>query len=131
MVPSEVPKIMEMNQTDDNRSMQSVATTAPSSWSHKKFKSYIAQFDDDRNWSELSNDMTKSMRARRKLDTYLHLDLSKCTYSDDDNDNPLLFWKEQTHLSPHLSKLARKIFFISASSAAVERAFSVAGFIMS
>jgi hypothetical protein len=31
MVPSKVPKVMEMNQTDDNRSMQSVATTAPSS----------------------------------------------------------------------------------------------------
>jgi hypothetical protein len=119
LVRSEVSKIMEMDRTDDNRSVQSVANINSSSSSHKKFKSYTAQFDDDTNYNQLNNDMTNSMRARRELETYLQLDLSKSTYSNDENENPLLFWKEQELLLPNLSKLAKKIFCIPASSAAV------------
>ncbi len=71
------------------------------------------------------------MRARRELETYLQLDLSKSTHSNDENENPILFWKEQELLLPNLSKLAKKIYCIPASSAAVERAFSSAGFVIS
>jgi hypothetical protein len=131
LVRSEIAKIVEMDRSDDNRSVQSVAATSPSSSYHKKFKSYTTQFDDDTNYSELNNNMASSMRARRELETYLQMDLTKCTYSDDENDNPLLFWKEQQHLLPNLSKLAKKTFCIPASSAAVERAFSSAGVIIS
>ncbi len=71
------------------------------------------------------------MRARRELETHLQLDLPKCTHSNDENENPLLFWKEREILLPNLSKLAKKIFCIPASSAAVERAFSSAGVVIS
>jgi hypothetical protein len=111
--------------------VQSVATINSSSSSHKKFKSYTAQFDDNTNYSQLNNDITNSMRARRELETYLQLDLSKSTHSNDENENPILFWKEQELLLPNLSKLAKKIYCIPASSAAVERAFSSAGFVIS
>ena len=48
-----------------------------------------------------------------------------------DDDNPLLFWREQQHVLPSLSKLARKTFSVPASSAAVERTFSSAGVVIS
>jgi hypothetical protein len=131
LVRSEVAKIMEINRTDDDPSMQFVATTCPSSSSHKKFKSYTAQFDDDINCSSLNKNMATSTCAHREVETYLQLDLTKCTYSNEENDNPLLFWNEQQHLLPNLSKLAKKIFCIPASSATVERAFSSAGVIIS
>ena len=50
---------------------------------------------------------------------------------NDENDNPLLFWQEHANILPNLSKLARRIFCIPASSAGVERAFSSAGVIIS
>jgi hypothetical protein len=75
--------------------------------------------------------MASSMCARHELETYLQMDLTKCKYSDNENDNPLIFWKEQACLLPNLSKLAKTILCIPASSAAVERAFSAAGVVVS
>ncbi len=86
LVRSGVAKIVEMDRTNDNQLMQSVAIISPSLSSQKKFKSYTAQFDDHTNYSQLNNDMTKSTRAYHELETYLQLDLSKCTYPDDEND---------------------------------------------
>lgn len=57
------------------------------------------------------------MQSRREFDAYLQFDLSKSTYSSDEYDNPLLFWKAHELLMPNLSKLAKKIFNILASSA--------------
>jgi len=54
-----------------------------------------------------------------------------CTCANNENDDPLLFWKEQNHILPNLSKLAKKIFCIPALSAQVERAFSSAGVVIS
>jgi hypothetical protein len=121
---------MEFNRIDDNQSIRSVVTSSSSS-SHNKFKSYTAQFDDDTNSSDFNKNMGSSICARRELETYFQLDLTRCTYSNDENDNPLLFWKEQRHLLPNLSILAKKTFCIPASSAAVERTFSSAGVVIS
>ncbi|CAF1068592.1 unnamed protein product [Adineta ricciae] len=71
------------------------------------------------------------MRARGELYAYLQLDLSKTTYSAEQNDNSLLLWKEHELILPMLSKLSKIVFSIPASSAAVERSFSTAGFIIS
>lgn len=131
LVCSKVANIMEMDRTNDNQSTLSVETNTSASPPHKKFKSYTAQFDDDINSNHLSNNTTNAMRARRELDAYLQLDLSKCAYAEKENDNPLLFWKEHELILPNLSKLSKKIFSIPASSAAVERSFSAAGLIMS
>jgi hypothetical protein len=128
---SELVKIMEMDRINDNRSVQSMAPTSPSPSPHKKFKSYTTQFHDDTDYLASNQSTTNSVRARRELQTYLQLKLTKCTYSNNENDNPLLFRKEQQNVLPNLSKLAKKIFCIPASSAAVERAFSSAGVIIS
>lgn len=74
--------------------------------------------------------MTSSRRARRELELYLQMKLTKDTFFKNEYENPLLFWKEQQHVLPHLSQLAKKIFSIPASSAGVERAFSSAGVIV-
>jgi hypothetical protein len=44
--------------------------------------------------------------------------------------NPLKFWKDQQEKLPHLSRLARRIFSIPATSASVERQFSGVGLII-
>ena len=75
--------------------------------------------------------MASSMCARHELETSLQMDLTKCKYFDNKNDNPLIFWKEQAYSLANLSKLAKTIFCILASSAAVERAFSIAGVVVS
>lgn len=131
LICSKITKIMELDGADLNQSILSVKTTVRASPSKKKFKSYTAQFDDDVDSTLNTNAMTNSMRARRELDVYLQLDLSNYSYSEQEMDNPLLFWKEQELLLPNLSKLSRQIFSIPASSAAVERSFSAAGLVIS
>ena len=46
------------------------------------------------------------------------------------NDDILQWWKDNSHILPKLSILARKIFAIPASSASSERCFSSAGFLI-
>ena len=46
-------------------------------------------------------------------------------------DDPLLFWKKHSTHFPRLSILAKQIFCAPASTAGVERLFSVAGHILS
>ncbi|CAF4179202.1 unnamed protein product [Rotaria sp. Silwood2] len=62
-------------------------------------------------------------QTRDEVDLYIDLQLK-------DNEiytNPLIFWQQHQSEFSYLSKLARKIFAILCSSAAVERAFSAAG----
>lgn len=89
------------------------------------------QFDDDNDINESANNMKTAKRARRKLDIYLQMDITKFISSSNSSDNPLVFWKEQEHIIPYMAKLAKQIFCIPASSAGVERAFSSAGVIIS
>lgn len=49
----------------------------------------------------------------------------------DSKKNPLMFWKESSALFPVLSKLAQQYLSMPATSASVERLFSVAGAIIS
>jgi hypothetical protein len=109
LVCSEVAKIMEMDRSNDNRFLQSVAAASPSPPPHKKFKSYTTLFEDA-DYEESNNNMPSSIRARRELETYLQLKLMNCTCANNENDDPLLFWKEQNRILPNLSKLAKKIF---------------------
>lgn len=131
LVCSRITQILELDRVGNNQTKQSVQTVISSSPAHKKFKSYTTQFDDDADCNQVNHDITNAMQARRELDIYLQLDLSTSTYSTEGHDNPLLFWKEHQLIMPNLSKLAKKIFNIPASSAAVERSFSAAGFIIS
>jgi hypothetical protein len=131
LVHSELVKVMDIDRANDNQSIQSLPAASSSPSPHKKFKSYTAKFYDDIDCPESNKRITNSVRARRELQMYLQVKLINCTYSNDENDNPLLFWKEQQNVLPNLSQLAKKIFSIPASSAAVERAFSSAGVIIS
>lgn len=61
-----------------------------------------------------------------ELTRYLAMVIDKKKLSS----NPLNFWKENQDMFPVLSSLARQIHCIPASSSAVERCFSSAGFII-
>ncbi|CAF3233137.1 unnamed protein product [Rotaria sp. Silwood2] len=107
LVRARVAKLMEMAQIDNNEEVLSPATI-----------------------SETSSNMTIAKRARHELEIYLQLNLTNCKCLNDDIDNTLLFWKEQEHVLPNIRRLAKQIFFIPASLAAVERAFSSAGIVV-
>ncbi|CAF3706922.1 unnamed protein product [Rotaria sordida] len=73
----------------------------------------------------LMDDVTPVVVTQTKDEFDLYIDLQL-----KDNEiytNPLIFWQQHQLMFPYLSKLARKIFAIPCSSAAVERAFSAAG----
>jgi hypothetical protein len=61
-----------------------------------------------------------------ELDRYLNLELDKFRLTS----NPLKFWNDQQEKFPRLSRLARRIFSIPATSASVERQFSEAGLVI-
>ncbi|CAF1312512.1 unnamed protein product, partial [Rotaria sp. Silwood1] len=126
LVRARVAKLMEMAQIDNNEEVLSPATMSPTSPPHKKLKSYATQFHDDTDLDETSSNMTIEKHAHRELEIYLQLNLTNCKCLNDDIDNLLLFWKEQEHVLPNMSRLAKQIFSIPAFSAAVERAFSSA-----
>ncbi|CAF3331770.1 unnamed protein product [Rotaria sp. Silwood2] len=88
--------------------------------------------DDDLNSSKVENNSSGSEDYdcnsvhTDELARYLALELDKSKLSS----NPLEFWKEYQGMFPVLSKLARQIHCIPASSSAVERCFSSSGFII-
>lgn len=61
-----------------------------------------------------------------ELDRYLNFELDKVKLTS----NPLDFWKDQQEKFPRLSRLARWIFCIPATSTNVERQFSGAGLVI-
>ena len=67
----------------------------------------INSFDDD---------------VKRQIQIY-----ENTSYTLYEDNNPLLFWREQQHTLPILSKIAKSVFVIQASSAESERHFSTAG----
>ncbi|CAF4932680.1 unnamed protein product [Rotaria sp. Silwood1] len=131
LVRARVAKLMKMAQIDNNEEILSPATVSPTPPPRKKLKSYTTQFHDDTDLGETSSNMTIAKRARRELEIYLKLNLTNCKCLNDDINNPLLFGKEQEHVLLNMSRLAKQIFSIPASSAAVERAFSSAGIVVS
>ncbi|CAF5060863.1 unnamed protein product, partial [Rotaria sp. Silwood1] len=126
LVRARLAKLMKMAQIDNNEEVLSPATISLTPPPHKKLKSYTTQFHDDTDLGETSNNMIIEKRAHRELEIYLQLNLTNCKCLNDDIDNLLLFWKEQEHVLPNMSRLAKQIFSIPAFSAAVERAFSSA-----
>ena len=130
LVRTELAKIIGKQLNNDKRSEKPSAITNSSSPPQKKFKSYTSQFNDDSD-DESTNITTSSKGVCGELEMYLQIRMLKCTSHNDIDYNRLIFWKEQESSLPNLSKLARKIFCIPASSAAVKRAFSSAGVIIS
>ena len=131
LVRAEITKLIEIDQNNGNPSLPPKVTTNVPSPPSKKFKSYTTQFYDDTDLDEASDNTTAAKRAHRELEMYLHMNIAKYTASSNDSDNPLLFWKGQKDILPTMSKLAKQIVCIPASSTTVERAFSSTGIIIS
>ena len=132
LVRAEITKLIEVDQNQGNPSLPPKVTTNVPSPPSKKFKSYTTQFYDDTDLDEASDNVTAAKRAHRELEMYLlHMNIAKYTALSNDSDSPLLFWKGQNDILPTVSKLAKQIFCIPASSVVVERAFSSAGVITS
>ncbi|CAF4286374.1 unnamed protein product [Rotaria sp. Silwood2] len=70
-----------------------------------------------------SEEYSFEIKKKDELDVYLNLEIDKTKLPI----NPLLFWRDQQKKFPRLSRFARSIFSIPATSAAVERQFSGAG----
>ncbi|CAF3151996.1 unnamed protein product [Rotaria sp. Silwood2] len=102
-----MPKTTGMTTTDDENEPI-----------RKKPKKFLEQLMD----SEIKK--TKCTEtARDEVDLYIDFKIIE----EKDYDNPLSFWKEHENIFPHLASIARRIFSIPCSSAAVERQFSAAG----
>ena len=63
---------------------------------------------------------------KHELDKYLKMSIGDQYKSP----NPLIFWRDHQKKLPYLSKLARHIFSIPATSAGVERQFSAGGLLI-
>lgn len=104
---------------------------------YKKMKtqtSIFEQYEDDSDFNEPMDDNTSSGSEDYafippkvdELARYLSMDIDKTFLCED----PLEFWRKHQQIFPVLTKLARRIHCIPASSAAVERQFSGAGVVI-
>ncbi|CAF3725917.1 unnamed protein product [Rotaria sp. Silwood1] len=101
----------------------------------KKFKKDLFSrfesnnFADGEESEESEEDTAISSRNKKsdELDRYLNFEIDRSKLQSD----PLPFWKEHQDKFPCLSRYARSIHSIPATSASVERQFSAAGLIIS
>ncbi|CAF2132255.1 unnamed protein product [Rotaria magnacalcarata] len=110
--------------------------TEPIVKKQKTEKSILERFEDDSEYdfdlSDKQDDSFTSVDYDYKspkpdeLTKYLDMYIDKTTISQ----NPLDFWRLNQSPFPILTKLARKLHCIPATSAAVERQFSGAGFVL-
>ncbi|CAF4086103.1 unnamed protein product [Rotaria sordida] len=93
--------------------------------SKKKHKSMEDQFADPDEVGGIDGiDMVLATTVKNdELDKYLRMNIEDIYKQP----NPLPFWKHHQHKFPCLSLLARRLFSIPVTSAAVERSFSAAG----
>ncbi|CAF0926191.1 unnamed protein product [Rotaria sordida] len=79
--------------------------------------------------------VTTTAIHQAEIDNYLKFGIYKsnescsanASPSSDQEYNPLHFWKQNHSLYPRLAKIAKRVFAVPATSAAVEREFSLAG----
>jgi hypothetical protein len=116
----------------ESKQQQDVAS--PEIKKRKVHLSILQEYEDDdvMNLSKSEDNSSGSEDVGYKplqpdeLTRYLSMNLDKSKLLS----NPLQFWNQHQELFPILSKLARQIHCIPASSAAVERCFSSSGFIV-
>ena len=112
------------------------STSEPPLKKFKKNEDFFSRFEED---YPLNNTQPKDnqsgneseeydydIKQSDELDRYLIMDLEKITLSRD----PLIFWKSHSQQFPLLSKLAKQIYSIPATSTSVERQFSAAGLVI-
>ncbi|CAF1565658.1 unnamed protein product [Adineta steineri] len=89
----------------------------------KKFKPDLSNNRDSENEAEDSG-----IRGKKpdELDRYLNFEFNKSKV----NCIPLMFWKEHQDKFPYLSRYAKSIHSVPATSASVKRQFSGAGLVI-
>ncbi|CAF1603766.1 unnamed protein product [Adineta ricciae] len=94
----------------------------------KKHKSMEDQFadPDDVNIDSENDIISVSASKNDELDKYLRMSIDDIYKQP----NPLSFWKDNESKFPCLSLIARRLFSIPVTSAAVERSFSAAGLVV-
>ncbi|CAF1448781.1 unnamed protein product [Rotaria sordida] len=88
-----------------------------------KRKNLLAQCFDSR-----INTISSSSNVYQEVDDYLAADFSQSFSDRDDCDDidVLLFWRQQQHLYPTLSSIAKVVCAVPASNTVIERLFSAA-----
>ena len=111
-------------QIDEILSLHHQQATTLSEPSKKKHKSMEDQFADpeDINMNDDINIVSKLTFKSDELDKYLRMTIEDIYKQSD----PLPFWKDREQKFPCPSLLARRLFSIPVTSAAVERSFSAA-----
>lgn len=110
---------------DDHDSNFTKQPSEPAKKKHKTIEDQFTDPDDMMDQNVLSNSTVTDQNGD-ELERYLKMSI-------DDQfklSNPLPFWSHYQDKFPFLSKLARKLFSIPATSAGVERQFSSAGFLI-
>jgi hypothetical protein len=94
---------------------------------------YLNAEDDDEDYIDQNTSLRSSSHAL-EIEFYMKQGSDKSTKTPDspgekeeEEYNPLSFWKKMHSSYPILSKVAARVFGVPASSAAVEREFSLAG----
>lgn len=117
-------------QSNDNNLMSFRQTTRADDRTLRIMENYYDEEDEE-------GDLPTSTAAihQSEIDNYLKFGIDKSKQSDTSIDsstheqeyNPLHFWRQNFSLYPHLASIAKRIFAVPATSAAVEREFSLAG----
>ncbi|CAF3858848.1 unnamed protein product [Rotaria sordida] len=103
-------------------SQEQMTLPEPSKKKHKSMEDQFADPDDVGGINAI--DMVSTTTVKNdELDKYLKMNIEDIYKQS----NPLPFWKHHQHKFPCLSLLARRLFSIPVTSAAVERSFSAAG----
>lgn len=125
-------RVYEITQMDKQRQQEQLIVEPPLKKS-KLHQTILQLYEDDSDCDQLIDEINNSGSEDHgssprvdELARYLSMDMDKSTLTD----NPLDFWRENQTIFPMLSRVARQIHAIPASSAAVERQFSGAGIVI-
>jgi hypothetical protein len=116
----------QINEILGLHSQQQIIASEPSKKKHKLMEDQFAD-PEDINIDDDINIVSTTTFRNDELDEYLRMTIEDI-YK---NSNPLPFWKHHEQKFPCLSLLARRLFSIPVTLAAVERSFSAASLAIS
>ncbi|CAF1043629.1 unnamed protein product [Adineta ricciae] len=127
-----IRKCMKEIEKEDKKKQQQ--DREPPQKKRKLAQSFLQQFEDDSDYEQSidgddvdgNEDFSMNLPKVDELARYSAMEIDKSTLTN----NPLDFWRINQNDFPLLSRVARQIHSIPASSAAVERQFSGAGLVI-
>lgn len=117
----QVLRLMDHYQNESFESFTAILAK-PSTNNSKKTREY---FRGLRNQAYAQPSFLQNKSPTQKNHTELEIYLAEPV--DEENDDPVLYWKTSCHKFPILSRMARDFLSIQATSVASERMFSMAG----